>query len=378
MTAAFVTIAGAYVVLTAVRFALTLSWFRRRPAPCVTADASADVTVLQPILSGDPTLAATLAANQAAHPKARFLLLVDDDDPEGQRIAAPLSRSAATSVAVGPPPRPGENPKVAKLARAFPLVSTPFFAVLDDDTVLPAGALTEAISALEGGAHLATGLPWYNPTGNIWSGLLAAFVNGSALITYPAASAAHRQRTINGMFYLGRTDELRALGGFDRMRGELIDDYAMAKLYLDAGHRIVQTAIVHPISTTVTGPAHYARMMRRWMIFGLRYMRENRSVFTLGIIGGPTLLPPLMLVAGLLAGPTTLAAALTVLAVKTLATAWLHAAVHNRAPSPADAALQLVADVLTPFHLAAALIRPDRLTWRSRSIRLTEGRIEYE
>ena len=60
---------------------------------------------------------------------------------------------------------------------------TELVAVLDDDTVLPPGALDRARAALRD-ADLATGLPWYDSGAGPWNALVAGFVNGNALVTY--------------------------------------------------------------------------------------------------------------------------------------------------------------------------------------------------
>lgn len=372
MSALFVTLLALYVALTGARFALAAAFFvRAAPAP---GDA-ANVTVMQPILSGDPTLEACLSANLRNQPDARFLWLIDDDDSEAQRLAVTYANPCLTILS-GPPPRDGESPKAAKLARGLPLVTTPLFAVLDDDTILRPCALAHAAGALAQG-DLVTGLPLYAHRANLWSGLLCGFVNGSALITYPPASQLGAQRTINGMFYLGRTGDLRALGGFDAIVKELTDDYAMARLYLDAGRIIVQSAVVHPIATHVRNGAHYASVMRRWMIFANRYMRENLSLFTLGVIGVPTLLPPLLLVIGALVGWQGALVALATLAAKAALTARLRVRHAEDAPRLSDLATEIAADILTPFHLIAALLSPNHLQWRTRAIRMDGANIRY-
>lgn len=370
---AFLAVLFAYALTLGLRVAAALRLLRRREPPA-TGDAST-VTVLQPILSGDPALEGCLSANLANTPEARFLWLTDSDDPEAQRIAAALGRESLSTL-VCAPPRQGENPKAAKLAAALALVETPLFAVLDDDTILPPGALARAVAALEGG-DLATGLPVYDPPPGFWSGLVGAFVNGAAAITYPAAATLGQQRTINGMFYLGRTEQLRALGGFETIRGALTDDYAMATLYLRSGGRIVQTAIAHPIRTSVRGPWHYGALMRRWMIFALRYVRENGSAFTLGLIGISTLAPPALLVLGAAAGPSFLALGVAALFTKALGLAAIRARYLGRATRASEAALEALADVLTPLHLAAALALSNRFQWRSRTVRMDGDRIGY-
>ncbi len=377
MSAAFASLLATYVALQAARIAASLRFLLAAspPGPGAGPTAEERVTVLQPILSGDPALGECLRRNQDASPGARFLLLVDDDDAAAQRLAAPLA-SARTRVVAGPPPRDGENPKAAKLARALPLVGTPLLAVLDDDTVLPPGALARAAS-LAGPGRIVTALPCYVAVGSLWSRLVAAFVNGSSLITYPAAAATGHLRTINGMFYVVDAEDLRARGGFAAIRGELTDDYAMAQLFSRDG-AIVQSALVHPVRTTVEGPLHYLSLMRRWMIFAGRYGWENPSPFLLLCIGAPTVLPPALLGLALAAGPGALAWLGATLLGKAALTAWMRRRFGGRATGPSELLLEPVADLLTPVHMVLAAVAPGRLRWRTRRMRVGGRGITYE
>ncbi len=360
----------------ALRLVVAAHWFRR-PAPPPVA---AEVTVLIPILSGDPRLEGCLRQNLTNAPDARFLLLIDDDDPEAQSIAARLSAPNAVAVSY-PPPMAGENPKVAKLARALPRVETPLFAVLDDDTVLSAGALDRAAGWLTTG-DLVTGLPAYVAEGNLWTRAVAAFVNASVLPTYPVGAALGEQRTLNGMFYLGRTRDLRALGGFDAIRGQLTDDYAMARLYLDAGRRLVQAPVVHPVQTTVTGPGHWLSILRRWMIFAHRYLRENPSAFTLGLIGGTTLAPLVLLLWSLALSPLAVALALALPLAKALILRGMRARLMGQCGPQhgpwSQVPLEALADLLVPLHALSALVMPGRFRWRRRRMRMQGETIRYD
>jgi ceramide glucosyltransferase len=366
-----------YSLLTAVRAGL--SWrYLERHAELHTSPASfTDVTVLQPILSGDPALAACLSANLDQTPEARFLWLIDEDDLEARAIAETLAPPQRVTVVLAPPPSDGENPKVAKLARAFPLVETRYLAVLDDDTVLPRGGLARVISSLEPGG-LATGLPLYASKANGWSRLVSGFVNGSALLTYPAASLVGAARTINGMFYVTEAAALAQAGGFEAIRGSLTDDYAIASLFRRLNAPIIQTDMLHPISTTVTGMRHYFGIMRRWMIFGSRYLRENFSLFSLVLVMVPTIVPPILLAVGLVAGWPWALGALALLLLK----AQLNRLLRQRLGGPSGNAIDMLyeaaADLLTPFHIIFALVSPNRFNWRSRRIRMTDERISYE
>lgn len=383
----FVLLAMLYALGMALRLAIAGRWLAQ-PGPAGPGSGSGSgtadegsVTVLVPILSGDPALKACLAANLANAPRARFLLLIDEDDAEARAITTRLAAPNATALS-GPAPAPGENPKVAKLARALPRVTTAHVAVLDDDTVLPPGALGRTLGHLETG-DLVTGLPVYAPGEGLFTRLLAAFVNGSVLITYPVGAALGQARTLNGMFYVTRSADLRSLGGFEAIRGSLTDDYAMARLYLDAGLRLVQSRIIHQVQTTVTGPGHYLSIMRRWMIFARAYLRENRTLFTLGLIGGTALAPPLLLLLGLGAGgPVGLIAGLVVvsllLGAKAHALRRLRGKVTGQEDPPGQIPLEMLADLLLPFHMLTALVRPGRLRWRTRRIVMEGDRITYD
>lgn len=366
-----------YAGLTAIRAVLSWRYLARRAGHRGGPVDLADVTVLQPILSGDPTLAACLADNLRLTPEARFIWLIDEDDLEARAIADGMTLPERVRVVLGPPPSDGENPKVAKLVRAFPLVETRYVAVLDDDTVLPAGGLARVISGLDAGG-LATGLPLYVNRANCWSRLVSGFVNGSALLTYPAASLVGASRTINGMFYVTEVAALTGAGGFEAIRGTLTDDYAMASQFRRMGAPIIQTDVLHPISTTVTGAGHYFGIMRRWMIFGSRYLRENQSLFSVVLILVPTLLPPILLGVGLAAGWVWALGAMAVLILKAAANRFLRRRLGGPAGSAADMACEVAAHILTPFHIVFALVSPNRFNWRKRRIRMTDDRITYD
>jgi ceramide glucosyltransferase len=377
-----------YALLTALRIGLAFRFLARDPAAdgasapaAPPAGAGGPITVMQPILSGDPTLARNLEENLRHHPAAHFLWLIDEDDAPARELAARLQaehreRPGRLEVLVVPPPPQGRNPKVFKLALGLPRTAVRV-AVLDDDTVLPPGALARASRALERG-DLATGLPCYRAEGSFWSRLVAAFVNANTLVTYLPILAFRAPVTINGMFYLTRRATLERLGGFAAIEGKLCDDYELAKLYRAAGLAIVQTAVIHPISTTVRGAADYARILRRWMVFANHLFRESLDPAMVVLVVLPALLPLALAVLAGFAGPLAFAATLAGLLAKAAA----MAAVRRRAtgwPEGLSAwPFELLADMLQPFHAVTALFRPRRLRWRKRSIRLEDdGAVRY-
>jgi ceramide glucosyltransferase len=374
-----------YLLVTGLRIGLAAA-IAARPGPAAApADvAGTPVTVLQAIRSGDPLLAGQLAENLANNPRARFLWLVDEDDPQGREVTGELAAgqpAGLVQVLLAPPLPPATNPKVFKLALALPECGE-LVAVLDDDTVLPAGALDLACRELSLG-DLVTGIPVYRPGGGPYGRLVAAFVNGSALITYLPVLRFASPVTINGMFYLTRRSVLESLGGFERIADRLCDDYELAKLYRAAGRPIVQSAIVHPLATTVPSLTSYLRLMRRWMLFAQQLFREELPLTAIGLVILPSLLPlALLILAAVSARPALLGVVLAAMALKATAMALLRRrAAGGTEAQPgslgivAGVLLEMAADLLVPLNTATALIKPGTVRWRDRVIQVRDGAV---
>jgi ceramide glucosyltransferase len=380
-------VAALYLAHLAARVALAWRFLARhrppQPAPEPAGDRAAALIVLQPILGGDPDLGALLAANLDSNPGVRFVWLVDEDDGLGRAAAGRLADGRVT-VLVGPPPADGENPKLVKLERGLALAGDEdTVIVLDDDTLIDARELRLLTNALAG-ADLVTGLPVFTASRTFFERFVGAFVNGNALLTYLPAAALGAQRTLNGMIYATRAKTLRALGGFAAVATELTDDYAMAKLYRGAGLRILQVPAFVRVTMTIRGAAHCGRVMRRWLIFANRYLRENLDWKTLALVALPALLAtaaPLTWMAG---GRRWAAVGIwcCCLALKACINRWLlwrWAAVARRPSATLAAVLhEMLTDLLLPLLYASAFIRPNRIAWRSRRIDLRDGTIRYE
>jgi len=353
-----------YLTLLAVRFGLAYWHAGRRFGEFAIGDPAA---ILQPILSGDPALEATLAENANAAANEHLYWLVDDQDREGQAIARRAAR-ANVRIITGPGPRDGENPKVAKLARTLELVTEDVTVVLDDDTRIGVVELGRLRAALDT-ADLVTGLPVFVFRGSVYERFLGGFVNGSALLTYLPAAALGVQRTINGMIYALRTEELRKMGGFAAILNELTDDYALARLYERNGKRVLQSAVCVSVGVTIRDAAHCGRLLRRWFVFANRYLRRNMGVplFLL------TILPSLLPIAGLFFGWEWL----LVLLAKAVLNRWLLWHVSGRGSDGLDILFEVLADILAPLFYLSALVRPGELSWRTRRIVMDGERIRY-
>lgn len=364
---------GAYLALLAGKALLAWRYAARQPAPPARADFS-DVTILQPILGGDPRLANTLAANLAALPGARFLWLLDLNDTAGCAAAREVLAahpSACVECLDCPPPPDGVNPKLHKLALADPHVATPRLAVLDDDTTLPASTLAALLGALDRGAALATALPLYAHGRDLPSALVGQFVNNQSLLTYLPTLVWQPPVTINGMAYALDTAAWRAADGFAPLTRHLTDDLAVARAVRAAGGAIYQARETVEVATTIHGLRHYRRLMHRWFVFASLLLRgeslAQRTVL-LGLHG----LPPLLLWASLAAtalapGPAAFAAIAATVVLRAALLSMVQSAIAGRVRHAPLASL--LAELLQPLHLLHAQL--DRtIHWRTRCYRV--------
>lgn len=331
-------------------------------------DVTRDVTVVQPILGGDPFLAEALRRN-LAQVRARFLWLVDEDDTEGQRVTESL-KDERTTIVRCPPVSGSANPKTVKLQRALAAVVTPYLAVLDDDTILTPEHLPRALFALQS-CTLYTGLPCYLPGENVWSSLVAHFVNNNSIVTYLPLLPIVGPLTINGMFYVMRTDDLRAMGGFTPIVAQLCDDYALATLVKGAGGTIRQGITPQYLHTTVPDAASYTRLMHRWFLFANTLVGDQplRVQLLLFVALG---LPPLLLWIGLGTSIATWSLALPfVLLIRHLLLRQLRPDVRL------NPLTSILAELLQPLHWLHASLQ-HTLRWRTRRIALgPDGTFSY-
>jgi ceramide glucosyltransferase len=361
-----------------------------RPTPSSTGgegDSGAPhVTVIQPILGGDPALAEVLSETLQHTPRwALFRWMVDEDDTLGRETATRLAATdARVTVHLCPPPAPDENPKTKKLALALHAVRTPYLAVLDDDTMIGESNLVAALIAL-GAPHwrpsaaaptsvadLYTGLPSYDVLPGVANGLLAHFVNDNAGFTYLALQRWFGALTINGMFYVARTAALREIDAFERIRGELCDDYALAHLVRGHGWRIHQGATALRLRTSLAGFDHYRAQMHRWFVFARVLLRDQPLVRRLAL---STLLgaPPVLLVVvvlGMFTGRVGAEVGVAVLFGRHLTLGAVQQRVLRTRPGPLPSrslALSLASELMLPLHWLHAALVPT-IRWRSRSI----------
>ena len=379
-TIRLLTIAGAaslalYFAILAAKFILARRYAAAHPE---TAQRDAPVTIVQPILGGDPFLGEALRRNVENAPRsARFLWLVDEDDAIGRETTRQLANDARVAILLCPPVRGAENPKSAKLQRALDAVETEFIAVLDDDTILAPEHLPRALAALDT-CTLYTGLPCYLRGPNVWSSLVAHFVNNNSITTYLPLLPLIGPLTINGMFYVLRTDDLRRAGGFHAIASKLCDDYALAALIRENGGVIRQGITSQTLHTTVPSASDYFRIMQRWFLFANVLVRDQplRVNLLLFVFLG---IPPLLLwlaFAAIAGGWIFVAVIAAILIARHALLRALHRSVFGKLPE-FDWWMSIIAELLQPMHWLHATLR-STMRWRTRRIRVArDGTFVY-
>lgn len=364
-----------YLFLLVLKFHLARRYAQTCPA-AATFDFST-VTILQPVVSGDPRLEEVLLLTLGTFRSSPLVWIVDDDDLPARVLCLRLQQEnpgQPSQLLLTPPPPQGENPKAFKLALAEATIRTPFLVVLDDDTRLSIQGMNALLGGLER-AELSTGLPCYLPGLNVPSNLVAQFVNNQSVLTYLPLLVFFPPITCNGMCYAMRTAQLAALGGFARIRRRAADDLAIAQLVINAGKIIKQTVTPHFIATSVVDWRHYFRLMHRWFVFATLLVRDQppkRRLLILLFHGSP----PFLLWLGLalaLSRPTIAALGLIALTLFVRAALMMQLQRTFFGRPMHRPALSLLSELFQPMHFIHALISRTVL-WRKRWIQVRTNR----
>ena len=258
-------LATAWLLILLVKTVLTLNVIRRERRQKYQP-LFGKVTIIQPILSGDPTLASVLETNVIALEQASFMWLIDDNDAVAKNIVNHIQQcypDKKITVRSFPQAPEGINPKAFKLEHAWREADNEVILVLDDDAMLSAAALAQLLAEM-GEDTLVTALPYYTQTGSRYSALLAQFVNDNSALTYLPLLPWLPPLTINGMCYALTTKTLASVGGFAPIQHHLTDDLAMASLLNQHQIRLIQSTALVKIQTHLSNGKKYIQQMHRW------------------------------------------------------------------------------------------------------------------
>lgn len=357
--------------------------FFRRPLPPPISETHT-ISILQPIVSGDRTLASCLEQNldlRSRH-EVEYLWLLDEDDTEAARICESLAaaRPRANVRIVRVSVRDDRSsPKMVKLIEGVRRARGEILCVLDDDTLVPDDGLEVCLSHLsDPDVGAAFGLPYYTHFEGFWSSLVAYYGNSQNLSTYIPYTMLMEPVTMCGMFYCFRRATYEAIGGFGGLESALVDDFAVARLFRSKGYRLVQTTVRNATRIHVEGCREFLRMMHRWMIFARQTVMKELPLPELAIVysaGVGSILAPLLLVAALAVQPSTWLAVIVAvyLSYHYLVFAHFNAAYLDHASPLSRSWMVVLMHFVLPLQLVVASLAPRRLYWRGQLIEVERG-----
>ena len=354
-------------------------------------------TVLQPILSGDPRLEEDLKANLKNTIDMNFIWLVDKSDKVAidtvESILKDKNYSNRIEVYYLDDVPQELNPKIFKLAQVVDKIKTEYSIILDDDAVIDRKKLDElSVYEKDKSEWIATGIPFnYNIKG-FYSKLISAFINSNSIFSYFSLSFLKENKTINGMFYILRTDILKKYSAFEEIKYWLCDDLALATYLLSKKVKIIQSTIFCNVRNTVPSLKRYILLMKRWLLFSNVYMKNAFSVKFLFIILLPTLLPTILLFFSFYLGIDYLVIILNLfigkIALFHIVRLFIYQgreeensskkSLFTFSPQTTEILYELLSEFLLPFMLIYTLLTPPVILWRNKKIRVKDGKIHYE
>ncbi|EEO41008.2 hypothetical protein FSCG_01721 [Fusobacterium vincentii 4_1_13] len=398
MTILFIILLVLTIILLILKLIFTFAYFYKINSLKKTEIDENKYTIVQPILSGDPRLEDDLIANLKNTTDIKFIWLVDKNDKIAiqtvEKILKNKNYSNRIEVYYLDDVPKGVNPKIFKLEQVVNKIKTEYTIILDDDSVIDRKRLDElSIYEKDKTEWIATGIPFnYNIRG-FYSKLISAFINSNSIFSYFSLSFLKENKTINGMFYILRTDILKKYSAFENIKYWLCDDLALATYLLSKDVKIIQSTIFCNVRNTVPSFKRYILLMKRWLLFSNVYMKNAFSIKFLFIILLPTLLPTVLLFLSFYLGINYLVIVLNLFIVKValfyIIRLFIYQGVREEktakksdfivfSPQTKELLYELLSEFLLPFMLIFTLLTPPVIIWRNKKIRVKDGKIHYE
>jgi len=358
-------IAYCLLVLAAVRSYL------RQERPALTHHAP--ISVLRPLAGADEGLEDNLRSYfRQDYPQFEILAAVRaPDDPARrvfEKVRAEFPQVPSKLIVTGEPPYP--NAKVFSLATMLAQARYELIVMADSDTRAPQGILRSLAAEFQDPKlGVATCLYRAVPGPSFWSRLEALGMNTDFLAGLLAARLIEGVRFAVGPTIAARRQVLEQLGGWDRFKHYLAEDFVLGRLAAEAGWQVIlsRNLIEHHIGSQPLA----ANLLHR-----LRWMRSTRRSRPSGYIGQIFTYPlPLALIL-LTAAPYCWPLALAAVAARALA-AWTTAALVLKDPLTARFWYLLPLEDVLSFVLWIAGFFGNTITWRGRRYYLhRDGRFE--
>src|SRR5579864_719046 len=267
------------IVYSILQIIAAMRYLTVRPPALRTAEP---ISILKPLAGLDLDLESNLRTFfEQDYPSFEILCAVRNESDAAVAVVNRLQHEypnvRSRLVITGEPPYP--NAKVYSLEKMLASAANDLVVMSDSDIrVTPALLRTVAAEFQDGKLGVAT-CPYRAISGpSFWSRLEATGMNtdfwGSALVA----------RMIEGMHFavgptiVARRNVLQSIGGFDRLKDYLAEDFVMGKFAAEAGHGVILSSYIveHHIGTTT---------FRQNLTHRLRWTRSTRRSRPAGYLG---------------------------------------------------------------------------------------------
>ncbi|MDO5089818.1 MAG: glycosyltransferase, partial [Leptotrichiaceae bacterium] len=344
-------------------------------------------TVIQPILSGDPRLEEDLSANLKNTDKMKFIWLIDKYDitayETAKNILEELKKSHKTEnraeiFLIDEVPQE-INPKIFKINQVMEKVRTEYTVILDDDAVIDMDRIGEfGIYENREDEWIVTGIPYNYGTKGIWSRMISAFVNSNSFLTYFSMAYVGESKTLNGMFYMGKTEIFRKYNVFEKIKYMLCDDLALAGYLSERRVKIIQTAVFCNVRTTVENFISYILLMKRWLLFAKIYMKKAFSLKFFILVLLPSIMPFLLFIVGTVGGMKNIISVFLLFMIKSFIMYVFRNKLIGKKERLTVILYEIINDLFLPLIFIYTLVTPPVIKWRNKKIRVIDGKIYYE
>jgi ceramide glucosyltransferase len=339
------------------------------------------ITVLQPILSGDIRLESDLRSNLENTSMMKFIWLIDNDDIAAKQICDKILndnyKNRVKIIEVEPVP-PNVNPKVFKLEKAISNVNTEYTIILDDDVVIDMEFFNRINLYLNTKEVLISAIPYNYDNKTFFSKLISAFVNSQSFFTYFTMAYLKQTKTINGMFYMAKTDIFIKYKAFENIKYYLCDDFALASFLRSKNVELIQSAIYCNVRTTVTNLRAYVRLLKRWLLFANVYMSEEISINFVIFALLPNMLPLALIITSLFYGLNYILVAIFTLLIKGFISYIFRYHLLHKKESFNMILFEVLQELTLPIIYFYTLISKPVIIWRNKKIKVSKDKIKYE
>jgi ceramide glucosyltransferase len=363
MLAAIALLAALSLLVTLVSYGAVFRKLRQRHD---TPKVRPGITILKPLKGDDDELYENLVAFAKLDYRSYEVLFgAEDPDDPALDVARRVQREfpeRRLRVIVGTRGR-GLNPKVRLLARLAEFAAHDWILVSDSNVRPHASYLSQLMACQERtGAALVHSLLCGVGERSLGATLENLQMNSWVVSAISLADAAGHPCVI-GKSMLMQRSTLARVGGFDRVRDLLAEDYALGEVFDRAGLRVALSPHVLPVLATERSVASFVNRHMRWG--QLRRRISPRSYAC------ELLLHPLPSVTALVVwGPPELGLlALCGYGIKLLADAYLASRLRGRFLGPSQWLWIPLKDVMILGMSLVALVRT-RVNWRGNLMRI--------